>query len=85
MGGLSRGKTIEQSTVKYGLSLGKKIKAAIIDDLEFANKVQNWGVNYITTNKLHPFLIHNDKDIPIPIKCTQFDILADCRLPQKLN
>ena len=85
MGGLSRGKTIEQSTVKYGLSLGKKIKAAIIDDLEFANKVQNWGVNYITTNKLHPFLIHNDKDIPIPIKCTQFDILADCRLPPEVK
>ena len=85
MGGLSRGKTIEKNTVKYGISLGKKIKAAVIDDLDFANKVQNWGVKYITTDKLHPFLIHNDKDIPIPIKCTQFDILADCRLPPEVK
>ena len=85
MGGLSRGNTIDRNTVKYGLSLGKKIKAATIDDLDFANKVQKWGVNYITTNKLHPFLINNDKDIPIPIKCTQFDILADCRLPPEVK
>ena len=38
------------------------------------------GVSYITTNKLHPFLIQNDYEEPILLKCTQFNILADCRL-----
>ena len=36
--------------MKYGLSLGKKIKAAKIDDIDFANKVLEWGVNFICTN-----------------------------------
>ena len=41
MGSLAAGKTINEETVKYGLSLGKKIKAAKIDEIEFANKVLN--------------------------------------------
>ena len=80
MGGLSRGKKIDKDTVNYALSLGYKVKAAVIDDLEFAKKVQSWGVNYITTDKLHPFLIENEYEEPILLKCTQFDVLADCRL-----
>ena len=80
MGGLTRGNTIDQKTVKYALSLGYKVKAAVVDDLNFARKIQSWGVNYITTNKLHPFLIQNDYEEPILLKCTQFDVLADCRL-----
>ena len=72
-GGLSSGKTIDKETVKYGISLGKKIKAAKVDDLEFANKIQQWGVNYITTNKLHPFLITNTKEVPIIVRCSPVD------------
>ena len=52
MGFLSSGRTINEKTVKYGLSLGKKIKAAKIDDIKFAEKVASWGVNFICTNKL---------------------------------
>ena len=52
MGLLTAGKTINEETVKYGLSLGKKIKAAKIDDINFANKVVSWGVNFICTNNL---------------------------------
>ena len=50
MGDLQKGKTINKESVKYGLSLGKKIKAAKIDDIDFANKVLEWGVNFICTN-----------------------------------
>ena len=76
---LSKGK-IDEEKLKFALSTGNKIKATTIDDLELANKLQSMGVNFITTNKLHPFLIKNDYQIPIMMKCTQFDILADCRL-----
>ena len=50
MGDLQKGKTINKESVKYGLSLGKKIKAAKIDDIDFANKVLEWGVIPIIVN-----------------------------------
>jgi len=84
-GGLTSGKTIDEATVKYGISLGKRIKAAVIDDLEFANKVQNWGVNYITTNKLHPFLIHNTKEDPILLRCSPVDgDTSECEIEEDI-
>ena len=58
MGLLMNGNTINEETVKYGLSLGKKIKAAKIDDLKFANKVVSWGVSFL----LHPFMMKNEKE-----------------------
>jgi hypothetical protein len=61
MGGLSAGNKINEDAVKYGLSLGKKIKAAKVDNIDFANKIVSYGVNFITTNYLHPFMIKNDK------------------------
>ena len=70
MGGLMDGLTIKEDVVKYGLSLGKKIKAAKVDDIAFAEKIQSWGVNYITTNLLHPFLIKNEKEDPIVVRCS---------------
>ena len=85
MGALSRGNEIDKDTVKYALSLGYKVKAGVIDDYEFAKEVQSWGVNYITTNKLHPFLIENEYEDTILLKCTQFDILADCRLDPEVQ
>jgi hypothetical protein len=66
--------------VKYFTSLGNRIKSEIVDDMIFAENLQSWGVNYISTNKIHPFFIQNEKEDPILLKCTQFDVLADCRL-----
>ena len=43
------------------------------------------GINFITTNQLHPFYITNEYEKPILLKCTQFDILADCRLGQEIK
>ena len=88
MGGLSSGNTITEDAVKYGLSLNKKIKAAKIDELNFAEKVVSWGVNFICTNKLHPFLIHNDKEEPIIAKCTISDTddsVSECEIDEYIN
>ena len=74
MGDLQKGKKINKESVKYGLSLGKKIKAAKIDDLNFANKVLEWGVNFICTNKLESFLIKNEREEPKIMKYMIFII-----------
>ena len=78
--GLSKGGKIDDELLKKALSTGNKVKVATVDDLELAKKFQKSGVNFITTNKLHPFYMKNEYEPPILIKCTQFDILADCRL-----
>ena len=67
------GNIVREDAVKYGLSLGKKIKASKVDNLSYSKKIQLWGVNYIATDYLHPFLIKNDKEEPIPIRCTQHE------------
>ena len=77
---LSKDNGIDEEYLKYALSTGNKIKASLVDDLELANRLQSSGVNFITTNQLHPFLINNEYEEPILLKCTQFDVLADCRL-----
>ena len=69
MGNLLYGNSIDEKTVKYGLSLGHKIKAAKVNNLDFANTILKWGVNFITTQYLHPFMINNEKEDPIKIKC----------------
>ena len=73
---------IEENTVKYGLSLGHKIKAAKVNNIDFSNKILKWGVNYITTQYLHPFMISNEKEDPIKIKCTSSfsSMFSECKL-----
>ena len=78
--GLSAGGKVDDEVLKYALSTDNRIKAATVDSLEYANKLQSSGVNFITTNKLHPFYMKNEYEEPILLKCTQFDVLADCRL-----
>ena len=89
MGGLlDGGKTINEETVKYALSLGKKVKASKIDDVNFANKVISWGVNYICTNKIHPFLMPNEKEEPIIATCTLSDTdegTSECEIDEDYN
>ena len=88
MGGLTEGRTINESTVKYGLSLGKKVKASKIDDINLANKVVSWGVNFICTNKLHPFLIKNEKEEPIIAVCSLSDTdenTSECEIDDEHN
>ena len=88
MGLLMNGNTINEETVKYGLSLGKKIKAAKIDDINLANKVVSWGVSFICTNKLHPFMLKNEKEEPIIASCTISDTdeeTSECEIDEDYN
>ena len=64
------GNSFDEEAVKFGVSLDKKIKAEKVNDITLVNKIQSWGVNYITTDKLHPFLIKNDKEDPIIVRCS---------------
>ena len=86
MGKLLMGKSINKEAVKYGLSLGKKIKAAKVNDKEFAQKIISWGVNYITTQYLHPFLIENEKEEPMKVKCNinYLHNISECKIDDKL-
>lgn len=72
--------SIDDQTIQYIKDTGNLIKASQIDDLELAQKLQSKGINLITTNQLQPFFAQNEYEPPILLKCTQFDILADCRL-----
>ena len=77
--GFSKGNGIDEEILKYALSTGDKIKVSTVDHLDMANKLFSSGVNFIATNQLHPFLIKNEYEEPLLLKCTQFDVLADCR------
>ena len=76
---LEKGDLIDEEKIKYAISLGYKVKVSLVEDLVLVNKLLSLGVNLITTTKLHPFQIPNEYEIPLFLKCTQFDILADCR------
>ena len=82
MGNLLYGKHIDEQTVKYGLSLGRKIKAAKVNDKKFADKLFKWGVNYIMTQHLEPFLLKNQNEEPIKIKCNPLILneLSECEI-----
>jgi hypothetical protein len=86
--GSSRDGKINEELVKYAKSLGKKIKASKIDDIDFANKVVSWGVNFVSTNKLHPFLMGNEKEEPIIATCTQSNMdeeKSECEIDEDYN
>ena len=88
IGGLTTGGKINEEIVKYGISSGKKIKASKIDEIDFANKVVSWGVNFICTNNLHPFLMRNEKEEPIIATCTQSNMdeeKSECEIDEDYN
>ena len=74
--------SVNEELVKYISNLGHKIKVSTVNNEELANKLQLWGVNYITTNNLPPFLIQNEKDEPFRVKCVPIflDDLSECKM-----
>ena len=66
-------KTLSEDIVKHGVTAGKKVKVGIVDDIKYAQKYQSWGVNYITTKSIPSFLIENDKEEPIIVRCNPVD------------
>ena len=67
------GSPLNEDNIKEISSLGKKIKAGPIDERQYAQKIESWGVNYITTKSLASFLIENDKEEPIIVRCVPVD------------
>ena len=85
LGDITNNKKLDKEAIEYALSIGKKVKAEIIDNFNIANNLFSLGVNFIKTNKLEPFLVDNEYEEPILLKCTQFDVLVDCRLGEEVK
>ena len=87
MGNLLNGKKIDYKAINYGLSLGKKIKAAKVNSIKFANRLFNWGVSYITTQNLNPFQLKNEKEEPTKVKCISIHSkeYSECKIKEKIN
>ena len=65
----------DEETVKYIKSLGQKVKInEVIDDRMLVKKLLSWGVDYLKTDELHPFLMENEMEVPVPVRCVPVDI-----------
>ena len=60
---------IDEATIKHAVSLGKKIKIGLIESPDQIKKLQSWGVNYIMSKNLPPFIIENKKEEPFIARC----------------
>ena len=65
--------SLNENNIKELASLGHKIKVGPVDECNYAEKIESWGVNYITTKSLASFLIENDKEDPIIVRCVPVD------------
>ena len=64
----------EEGIVKYIKSLGQKVKInEVIDDRMLIKKLLSWGVDYLKTDEFHPFLMENEMEDPIPVRCAPVD------------
>ena len=70
---LNVGKSLNQDMIKNISSLGIKIKVDDVDDTNYVQKLQDSGVNYMVTNLLAPFIIDNDKEEPLIVRCAPVD------------
>ena len=73
---------VNELTINYIKSLNYKMKYSNVNTKEFADKLVKYGVNFIGTKKLEPFLIHNDKDFPMRVECIPIflDDLSECKM-----
>ena len=69
----SFGINIDEATVKKAVSLGKKVKVSLVDSVAQVKKLQSWGVNYMMSRNLPPFVIENEKEEPILVRCSGLD------------
>ena len=65
----SFGSNIDEASIKHAVSLGKKIKIGLIESPDQIKKLQSWGVNYIMSKNLPPFIIENKKEEPFIARC----------------
>ncbi len=81
-------KEINEDKLKQAKSLEHKIKISEINDIKLAEKVRELGVEYITTGKLHPFLIENEKEEPIIVRCNpsvEDDYDSECEIDDEIK
>jgi glycerophosphoryl diester phosphodiesterase len=69
----SFGINVDEATVKKAVSLGKKVKVSLVDSQAQVKKLQGWGVNYMMSRNLPPFIIENEKEEPILFRCSVVD------------
>ena len=68
----SFGVNVDEATVKHAVSLGRKVKVA-------------WGVNYIMSRNLPPFVIENQKEDPFVVRCSHVDEdISECDIEDYL-
>ena len=70
---ISNENELNEDTIKYGATIGNKMKAGTVDDINYARKIQSWGINFISTKTLPTFLIENEKEDPIMVRCVPID------------
>ena len=81
----SFGVNVDEATVKHAVSLGRKVKVALVESPTQVKKLQSWGVNYIMSKNLPPFVIENQKEDPFLARCSQVDEdIAECDIEDYL-
>ena len=73
VGEITSENSLNEDTIRELSSLGYKIKVGPVDERNYAEKIESWGVNFITTKNLPPFLIESDKEEPIIVRCVPVD------------
>ena len=79
--GFNEGAIVNEDIILYGLSKDLKMKVSVVEGQELVEKIGSWGANYITTSS-HPFLIRNEYELPIAVKCVPLylDDLSECKM-----
>jgi glycerophosphoryl diester phosphodiesterase len=81
----SFGVNIDEATVKHAVSLGKKVKVSLVESPTQVKKLQSWGVNYIMSRNLPPFVIENQKEDPFVVRCSHIDEdISECDIEDYL-
>ena len=73
---------INEATLKTIKSYGYKLKFPYADSKEYSDKLLLYGINYIGTKYLEPFLIFNEKEYPMRVQCVPIfmDDLSECKM-----
>ena len=68
-----KGHDLSEKLVKDGVVGNNKVTVGTINDFNYAKKLFSWGVNYIESDSLPPFVAENELEDPIVIYCFPVD------------
>ena len=66
----SFGTKVDEATIKSATALGRKVKVSLVDSPTQVKKYQQWGVSYLMSRNLPPFVVQNDKEDPFIARCS---------------